>query len=80
MFEFLVATTNNLLRWMQHTTFRGTELAKMGMKRLVHEAMQIPARIRKAGSRWVVEMPREHTLVKLLLKSWGELSLGAEGP
>ncbi len=77
MFQFLVATTNNLLRWMQQTTFKGTELAKMGLKRLVHEAMQIPARIKKIGSKWRVEMPAEHNLVKLLLKSWDELSLAA---
>lgn len=80
MFEFLVATTNNLLRWMKHSTFRGTEIEKMGLKRIVREAMQIPGRIKKKGKRWVVEMPREHPLVKLLLRSWSELSLEAESP
>ena len=78
MFEFLVATTNNLLRWLKHSTFKGTELEKMGLKRLVHEAMQIPASIRKIGKRWIVEIPAQHSLVKLLLRSWSGLSLAAE--
>jgi hypothetical protein len=51
MFQFLVATTNNLLRWMKHTTLRGTPIEEMGLGRLIHQAMQIPARIKRWGKR-----------------------------
>lgn len=73
MFEYIVATTNNLLKWMRHTTFRGTEIEKMGVSRIVHEAMQIAGRIYREGRKWVVEMPAEHVLVKQLMKSWKQL-------
>lgn len=77
MFQFIVATTNNLLRWMKHTTFKGTEFEKMGIGRIIHQAMQIPARIRRWGERWIIEMPSQHHLVKQLMKSWGELNRAA---
>lgn len=75
MFEFIVATTNNLLRWMKHSTFRGTELEKMGLSRLIHQAMQIPGRIKRRGRKWIMEMPAQHHLVKQLMRSWRELNL-----
>lgn len=74
MFQYIVATTNNLLRWMKHTTFKGTEFEKMGIGRIIHQAMQIPARIRRWGEKWIIEMPSQHYLVKQLMKSWGELN------
>ena len=37
--------------------------------------MQIPARVRKWGEKWIIEMPAQHTLVKQMLKSWDEISL-----
>lgn len=77
MFQFLVATTNNLLRWLKHTTFKGTVIEKLGVSRLIHEAMQIPARIHKWGEKWRIEMPAEHTLVKQLLKSWDEIRMAS---
>jgi hypothetical protein len=77
MFEFIVATTNNLLRWMKHSTFRGTELEKLGLSRLIHQAMQIPGRIKRWGRKWVVEMPAQHHLVKQLMRSWMELKPAA---
>jgi hypothetical protein len=77
MFQFLVATTNNLLRWLKHSTFKGTVLEKLGVGRLVHQAMQIPARIHKWGDKWKIEMPAQHTLVKQLINSWDELRLAA---
>jgi len=73
MFEFIVATTNNLLKWMRHTTFMGTEIEKMGVSRIVREVMQIAGRIKREGRKWVVEMPAEHWLVKQLMKSWNQL-------
>jgi hypothetical protein len=70
MFEFLVATTNNLLKWMRHSIFRGTEIEKMGVSRIVHEAMQIAGKIYKEGRKWIEKLPDEHNLVKQLMKSW----------
>ena len=74
MFQYIVATTSNLLRWMKHTTFKGTEIEKMGVGRIIHQAMQIPARIGRCGERWIIEMPAQHCLVKQLMKSWSELN------
>jgi hypothetical protein len=73
MFEYIVATTNNLLKWMRHSTFRGTEVEKMGASRIVKEVMQVAGRIKREGMKWIVEMPAEHWLVKQLKKSWNQL-------
>jgi hypothetical protein len=45
----------------------------MGLGRLIHQAMQIPARMCKWGEKRIIEMPAQHTLVKQLMKSWKEL-------
>jgi hypothetical protein len=73
VFEFVVATTNNLLRWMKHTVFKGTVIERLGVSRLVHVAMQIPARIKRWGDRILVELPARHHLVAELAKSWAQL-------
>lgn len=70
LFQLMVATTNNLLRWMQHRVFRQTELERIGLKRLVHQAMQIPARIIRRGQQLIVELPQRHHLVRLLEQNW----------
>ena len=70
-----ICCSDNLLRWMKHSTFKGTVLEQMGVGRLIHQGMQIPARVRKWGEKWIIEMPVQHTLVKQLLKSWNEISL-----
>ena len=49
------------------------EIEKMGVSRIVREAMQIAGKIYKEGSKWIVEMPAEHWLVKQLMKSWKQL-------
>jgi hypothetical protein len=73
VFQFLVATTNNLLRWMKHSVFKNTEIERMGMSRLVHCAMQIPARIKRWGDRVLVEFPARHHLVASLAKTWAPM-------
>lgn len=70
LFQFLVATTNNLLRWMQHDVFKDTDLEKIGLGRLIHQAMQIPARLRQEGDVLTVEMPSNHHWVKRLQPNW----------
>lgn len=76
VFQFLVATTNNVLRWLQHSTFRHTVLEQMGLGRLIRQAMHIPARIRRWGDHWVIQLPKQHHLVQQLLKNWSELQSG----
>ena len=78
VFEFLVATTNNLLRWMKHRVFKGTVVETLGITRLVHSAMQVPARIRRNKERRIIEMPKRHEIVRLLLKNWRPLALPLE--
>jgi len=73
MFQFLVATTNNLLRWMKHSVFKNTEIEAMGICRIVHCAMQIPARIKTWGNRTLVEFPARHHLIASLIKSWAPM-------
>lgn len=73
LFEFLVATTNNLLRWMKHEVFTGTQIERLGISRLVHVAMQVPARIKQWGDRILVEMPARHHLIAELSKSWAQM-------
>lgn len=74
LFQFIVATTNNLLRWMQHRVFRQTALERIGLGRLIRQAMQIPALIFRRGETWIVELPQQHHLVKLLQQSWAALA------
>ena len=75
LFQLLVATTNNILRWMQHRVFRKTELERLGLGRLIRQAMQIPARIFHLGCKWIVQLPAQHHLVSLLARSWPALIL-----
>jgi hypothetical protein len=72
-FQWLVAMTNNVLRWLQQEEWAGTVLEEVGLRRLVKEAMAIPARVRRAGRRVVVALERRHPLVRQLLRSWKPL-------
>lgn len=73
VFQWLVATTNNVLRWMKHAMFKDTEIERMGVSRLVHCAMQIPARIKRWGDRVLVEFPARHHLIAALAKTWAPM-------
>jgi Transposase DDE domain group 1 len=78
LFQFLVATTNNLLHWMKHELFKGTPLENMGISTTVHQAMQIPGRLLKTATGWIVELPSRHYLLKKLLRRWNSLELKIE--
>ena len=73
LFQLLVATTNNMLRWMKHRVFANTEIERMGITRLVHVAMQIPARIKRLGSRVLVELPARNHLIASLAETWAPM-------
>lgn len=70
LFQFLVATTNNLLRWFRHEVLKGTEFEGYGLKRIVHQLMQIPARLGRKGGIWIMEFPQRHALAVKLLNQW----------
>lgn len=74
LFQLVVATTNNVLRWLQHRVFRQTELEHIGLGRLIRQAMQIPAHIFRRGEKWIVEMPQQHHLVRRLQQRWEALA------
>ena len=66
-FQFLAATTNNLLRWMKHSLFKDTLIEKMGVSAIVNQVMQIPGKLIKTTSGWIVQLPARHLLIKKLL-------------
>jgi hypothetical protein len=70
LFQYLVATTNNLLRWFKHELLKETEFESYGLKRIIHQLMQIPARLIRRGSTWTMELPQRHALAAKLLKKW----------
>jgi hypothetical protein len=70
VFQFLVATTNTLLRWMKHSLFKNTPVDQMGICRLVRCAMQIPAKIERCGRRILVKFPARHHLILALANTW----------
>jgi hypothetical protein len=73
VFQFLVATTNNLLRWMKHSLFKNTPVERMGICRLVQCAMHIPAKIVRCGRRILVKLPARHHLVRALARTWAQM-------
>ena len=71
-FLWLLASTANLLRWVQCDTFRGTQLEKIGLAKLVSQAMHIPATIIRESQRWIVLLPETARLVCQLVSAWVE--------
>ena len=73
VFQWLVAMTNNVLRWMQKDTFAGTVVEQLGLKRLTNEVMAIPAQLARHGTTLVVTLDRRFPLVRRLLTQWKPL-------
>jgi hypothetical protein len=73
VFQLMVATTNNVLRWMKHRVFKKTAIERMGIAQLVHVGMQIPARIKRLGGRILVEFPARNHLVASLATTWAPM-------
>lgn len=71
-FLWMLASTINLLRWLQETTFAGTELQKVGLSKLAHQAMRIPASIVRDAETWVIILPQRARLVQKLVSAWVE--------
>lgn len=71
-FLWLLASTVNLLRWVQNTVFAGTELEQVGLSKLVHQAMRIPATIIRSASTWIILLPEMARLTRQLVNAWIE--------
>jgi hypothetical protein len=70
LYQWLVATTSNLLKWMQQTTFSRTPFAQFGLKQLTRRVFQIPGLLRWEGRRLVLVLPLRHHLVRGLVGTW----------
>ena len=73
LFQWLVAMTNNVLRWAQQQLFAATELETAGITRLTKDVMQVPGRVQRRGHELVVTLERRHPLVARLLRGWRRL-------
>jgi hypothetical protein len=71
-FLWVLASTVNLLRWVQHTTFQGTVLERLGLARLVTQVMRLPATIERTADSYRVLFPDTARLVRQLVAGWGE--------
>ena len=60
----VLASTVNLLRWVQHTIFHGTVLERLGLARLVTQAMRLPATIVRTADTYRVLFPDTARLVR----------------
>jgi len=70
LFQYLVATTNNLLKWFKHEELKDTDFESYGLTRIIHKLMQIPARLTEQGKIWTVELSQSHALAVKLLAQW----------
>lgn len=69
-FLWLLASTANLLRWVQRSTFAGTPLETVGLAKLVTQIMRIPATIIKEAKKWTIVLPETVRWVHELARAW----------
>jgi hypothetical protein len=74
-FLWILASTVNLLRWTQARRFKGTEIERAGLTKLVTQVMQIPATIIEQAGRWLILLPETLRLARHLVNAWIEHSL-----
>ena len=74
LFQFMVATTNNLLRWAKSKLFGGTKIELLGLKRFIRQVIEVPSKIRKEGKRWFVQLPKEQQQIKWMIDNFSGLS------
>ena len=72
VFLWLLASTVNLLRWLQGSTFAGTALERAGLTKLVTQAMNIAATVVQTAQAWIVILPQTARLVRQLVGQWGQ--------
>ncbi len=73
-FLWLMASTVNLLRWIQRSLLAGTKLEDIGLTKLVTQVMQIPATVTRTIIRttqaWVITLPDTLRLTRHLVNVW----------
>lgn len=69
-FLWLLASTVNLLRWLQQSTFAGTPLEEAGLTKLVTQAMRIAATVVRTAQTWIVILPATARIVRQLVSVW----------
>ena len=70
VFLWILASTINLLRWVQHSTFADTPIENLGLTRLVTQVMRLPATITRTATTWIVSLPTLARLVHALVHAW----------
>lgn len=65
---WLAVMVFNQLTWLRQTTLAGTELAKLGVRKLIHSVMQVPARVVRTAQKITVYLPEHNYIARLLLK------------
>lgn len=69
-FLWLLASTVNLLRWLQQSTFAGTPLEQAGLTKVVTQAMRIAATVVHEAQAWLIILPQTARLVRQLVSAW----------
>ena len=69
-FLWLLASTVNLLRWLQQTTFARTPLEDVGLTKLVTQSMRIAATVMRTAQAWIIILPETARLVCQLVHDW----------
>lgn len=67
VFEWMVAMTQNLLRWMKAKLFARTPIAGFGIGRLIGQVIAVTAHIERSGSRCRVLFSANNPLTKVLV-------------
>lgn len=69
LFQFLVATTTNVLRWFKHRLFAGSKFARLDLLHLIRQVINLPTRLVHQGQQWLVQFPASHALARKLIAS-----------
>jgi hypothetical protein len=69
-FLWLLASTVNLLRWVQQRAFAGTPLETAGLTKLVTQALRIPGTIITTATGWMVRLPATARIVRAFVTAW----------
>jgi hypothetical protein len=71
-FLWLLASTVNLLRWVQQSIFVGTPLEQAGLTKLVTQAMRIGATVVRTARAWTIILPATARIVRELVNPWSQ--------
>ena len=78
-FQWLNVMASNLLVWMKQQRLQGTPLAAFGRHKLIHDAMQVPARLLQVDGQWVACWDQQHPLTHWLVTAFNRPIPAARG-